>query len=203
MHLDLPSLIGFLGYPGLALIVFAESGFLLGAILPGDSLLFTAGIFAAQGIFSLWLTLAIVILAAILGDSFGYWTGKKFGRRLFIRDESLFFRKEYADRTEEFYKKHGRKTLILARFIPIVRTFAPIFAGIGSMEYSEFLAYNAIGGTLWGAAVILSGYFLGAAFPQIENYLTYIILAIVFISLLPVLREYIQHRKKREEEKKL
>lgn len=197
MTFDLPSILAFLGYPGLALVVFAESGFLLGAILPGDSLLFTAGLIASRGALDIYAITAIAVVFAIAGDSLGYWMGIRYGRRLFSREDSFFFRKEYVGRTEDFYAKHGKKTLVLARFVPMVRTLAPIFAGIGAMSYREFFSYNAIGGILWGAGLTLAGYFLGAAFPQLENYITYVVLGIIALSLAPVAWEYFSASRKR------
>src|SRR5947208_1596921 len=138
MDLFTPYIIAF-GYVGIFITLFAESGFLLGFFLPGDSLLFTVGILASQGYFSIGILIILGILAAILGDSFGYWMGSYFGPKLFNRKDSMFFKQEYVDRTEEFFKKYGVKTIILCRFVPIVRTFAPILAGMGSMRYRTFL----------------------------------------------------------------
>ncbi len=172
------ALIVFLGYPGLALAVFA-------------------GLLAARGILSIWIVAPLCVIGAVAGDSFGYWTGKKFGRRLFSRPDSFFFRKDFIDRTEAFYSKHGKKTLVLARFIPIIRTFAPIFAGIGEMEYRLFLSFNAAGGLLWGAGLTLSGYFLGIRFPQTERYLFDIVIVIIIASLVPVGFEFFRSRRKK------
>jgi len=177
------------GYLGIGVIVFAESGFLLGIFLPGDSLLFTAGLLAAQNFFSIWQFVPIIILAAILGDSFGYWSGHYFGPKIFKREDSFFFRKQHIERTRAFYARHGEKTIILARFTPIVRTLAPILAGVGSMPYRKFLTYNIIGGALWGMSITLLGYFLGATFPATEKYLSFIILAIVAVSFIPIALE--------------
>jgi len=177
------------GYLGIGVMVFAESGFLLGLFLPGDSLLFTAGLLAAQKIFSIWYLTPIVIAAAILGDSFGYWSGRYFGPKIFTKEDSFFFRKRYVEQTRAFYDRHGKKTIILARFAPIVRTIAPILAGVGRMPYRQFLTYNIIGGGLWGGGITLLGYFLGAAFPATEKYLSLIIIAIVVVSFLPIVLE--------------
>ncbi len=178
-------------YLGIFAVVFAESGFLLGFFLPGDSLLFTAGLLASQGIFNIWILVPLIILAAILGDSFGYSMGKKFGPKIFVRKNSLFFRQENVDKTTKFYEKYGVKAIILARFVPVVRTFVPIFAGVGGMQYSTFLSYNVIGAMLWGAGMTLAGFFLGRSFPGIEHYLTYIIFGIIFLSLIPIVREFV------------
>lgn len=184
------------GYLGIGVIVFAESGFLLGIFLPGDSLLFTAGLLAAQKFFSIWQLVPIIILAAILGDSFGYWSGHYFGPKIFKSEDSFFFRKQHVERTRAFYARHGEKTIILARFVPIIRTIAPILAGVGSMPYRKFLTYNIIGGALWGAGITLLGYFLGATFPATEKYLSSIIIAIIAVSFLPIIFEVWRGRKK-------
>ncbi|MDD4988961.1 MAG: VTT domain-containing protein [Candidatus Pacebacteria bacterium] len=181
-------------YFGIFVVIFAESGFLLGFFLPGDSLLFTAGVLASQGIFNIWILVPLIVVAAILGDSFGYYMGNKFGPKIFIRKDSFFFKQEYVERTNKFYKTYGKKTIILARFVPIVRTFAPIFAGIGEMKYSTFLSFNMIGGLLWGSGMLLLGFFFGRVFPGIEHYLTYIIVAIVVISIFPIAREFFKKR---------
>ena len=183
------------GYLGIGVMVFAESGFLLGLFLPGDSLLFTAGLLAAQKIFSIWYLTPIVIAAAILGDSFGYWSGRYFGPKIFTKEDSFFFRKRYVEQTRAFYDRHGKKTIILARFAPIVRTIAPILAGVGRMPYRQFLTYNIIGGGLWGGGITLLGYFLGAAFPATEKYLSLIIIVIVVVSFLPIVLEVWREQK--------
>ncbi len=193
-------LVALLGYPGLFAVIFAESGFFLGAILPGDSLLFAAGLFAEHGFLSIWVLVPLCIAAAIAGDTFGYWTGKRFGRKLFSRDDSFFFRKDYVAKTEAFYAKHGKKTVVLARFIPVVRTFAPICAGIADMPYRTFSFFNIIGAALWGAGLTLAGYFLGAVFPSAESYLSYIILAIIALSFIPVALEVFSSYRKAKKE---
>lgn len=183
--LDLISLLKIAGYSGLAGIVFAESGLLIGFFLPGDSLLFTAGFLASQGFFNIiWLCL-VAFGSAVAGDSVGYWFGHKVGRKIFQREESLLFHRHNLERAENFYAKHGGKTIILARFMPVVRTFAPILAGVGSMKYASFIAYNVIGGALWGIGLPLLGYFLGNAIPGIDKYLIPIIIGIIILSLLP------------------
>ncbi|MEK7603183.1 MAG: VTT domain-containing protein [Patescibacteria group bacterium] len=154
----------------ISLIVFAESGLLIGFFLPGDTLLFTAGFFAAQGKFSIiWLIFSIV-LAAIVGDNVGYSIGKRTGKRIFKKKDGVFFRHENITKAENFYEKHGGKTIILARFVPVVRTFAPMVAGVGNMSRQKFFAYNIVGALLWGAGVTLAGYFLGSKIPNIETY---------------------------------
>ncbi len=191
------SLIGVIvafGYIGVFLTIFAESGILVGFFLPGDSLLFTVGLLASQGYFNIAVLTALVVAAAILGDNFGYWLGWKFGPKVFNRKDSFFFKKEYADRAEAFYAKHGKKAIIMARFVPIIRTLIPITAGIGSMRYHTFLLYNIIGATIWGAGVTLLGYFLGTQFPWTQKYLEYIIIAIVLTSFLPVAIDLLRSR---------
>src|SRR3989344_6058892 len=190
LHLDLPRLIETAGYIGLFAIIFAESGLFFGFFFPGDSLLFTAGLLASQGIFNIWILTASLALAAILGDNVGYWFGAKVGPALFSREDSFFFHKRHLERTRIFYEKYGPQAILLARFIPIIRTFAPIFAGVGNMRYSLFLAYNIAGGILWSVGCTLLGYFLGRALPQSEGYLLPITLIIVVVSILPLAREW-------------
>jgi membrane-associated protein len=175
------------GYVGLALIIFAESGLLFGIFLPGDSLLFAAGLLAAGEFFALQPLVILVIIAAILGDSVGYWFGAKAGESLFNRKDSRFFKQEYLERTTRFYETYGGRAVILARFVPIVRTIAPVLAGVGSMRYRTFLSYNIVGGVLWGASMTLLGYFLGSAIPASEKYILPLSLLIVVISFLPIL----------------
>lgn len=172
-------------YIGLFLIVFAESGMFFGFFLPGDSLLFTAGFLASQNLLSIWIVLPVVVLGAILGDSAGYWMGKNFRGWMMRQRESFFFRKDHVIKAQEFYDKHGGKTLILARFIPAVRTFVPIVAGMAQMEYKKFLSFNLIGGLAWGLGMTLVGYFLGSVIPGVDKYLLPIVGVIIFVSILP------------------
>lgn len=174
-------------YVGLAFIVFAESGLLIGIFLPGDSLLFAAGLIASGGFFSLNPLIATVVVAAIVGDSVGYWFGAQAGNRLFSREDSRFFKREYVERTERFYQKYGGRAVILARFLPIVRTLAPMLAGVSSMKYRTFLAYNVIGGLLWGAGMVLLGFSVGSVIPDSENYILPLTLVIVVLSFLPII----------------
>lgn len=185
MHGDLGELIQNIGYIGIFAIVFAESGLFFGFFLPGDSLLFTAGFLASQEILSLPILLVGCFLAAVFGDNVGYLFGHRVGRKFFQKEDSFFFHKKNLIHTEEFYKKHGAKTIILARFMPIIRTFAPIVAGIGSMNYATFIKYNIIGGVLWGIGVTSAGYFLGRLIPGADKYLLPIIILIVLASILP------------------
>jgi len=183
------------GYLGIALVVFAESGVLVGIFFPGDSLLFIAGLLAASGFLSLFQLILIVITAAILGDSVGYWFGRKVGTSLFARPDSRFFKQEYVRRTEAFYAAYGGRAIILARFVPIVRTLTPILAGVGSMHYRTFISYNIIGGTLWGAGVTLLGYFLGSVIPNIDHYILPITFGIIVVSFMPIAVNIIRHKK--------
>ncbi|MEU3681654.1 VTT domain-containing protein [Streptomyces sp. NPDC030592] len=184
--------------PGILLIVFAESG--LFAFLPGDSLLFTAGLFVAQGEFisqPLWLVCTLIVAAAVLGDQVGYMIGKFFGPKLFSRPNSKLFKQENLEKAHEFMDKYGPKAIVLARFVPIVRTFAPIVAGAGRMKYRTFLTYNVIGGVAWGTGVTLAGYWLG----QIEFIRTNveaILVLIVVVSVVPIAIEYLRERKKKQ-----
>lgn len=193
-HLDLPQLIQAFGYVGLFGIVFAETGLFFGFFLPGDSLLFTAGLLSSQGLFSIWVLTPLIIVGAILGDNFGYWFGVKVGPKIFNRENSFFFHKRHVERTHEFYLKYGAKAVLLARFVPVVRTFIPIMAGVGGMPYKIFARYNVVGGALWGGGMTLFGYSLGRVVPGIEHYLSSIILGIIVISFLPIAREVIIDR---------
>jgi membrane-associated protein len=199
MHFDLPNLIRTFGYLGVWAIIFAESGLLIGFFLPGDSLLFVAGFIAStpNSPFNIVVLAMGCWIAAVAGDNVGYSTGHRFGRKLFRREESWFFHKENLVKAQNFYAKHGKKTIILARFLPIVRTFAPIVAGIGSMNYKVFFFYNIIGGTAWAVGLTLLGYFLGSWIPsdKMEKYLIFIIILIIITSLLPSAWHFYQERK--------
>ena len=180
------------GLVGVVLIVFAETGLFFGFFFPGDSLLFTAGIFASQGFFSIQILLILCIISAILGDSIGYWSGKKYGRQLFDKDKGFFFKKKRLYEAELFYEKHGKSTIIIARFVPIIRTFAPIVAGIGNMNYRTFISYNIFGGILWVSMLLLSGYFLGSLIPNPDRYIIPIAFLIIFISFIPIILKFIK-----------
>ena len=181
-------------YLGIALIVFAESGLLVGIFFPGDSLLFAAGLLSAAGFLALEPLMLIVVIAAIVGDSAGYWFGAKVGPNLFNRPDSRFFKQEYLQRTELFYAKYGGRAIILARFVPIVRTLAPILAGMGSMTYKRFLSYNVIGGLFWGVGMISLGYFLGSVIPDSERYILPLSPVIIVISFLPILTSVMREK---------
>lgn len=187
LHLDTMAMLQTGSYVGLAFIVFAESGLLIGIFLPGDSLLFAAGLIASGGFFSLNPLIATVVVAAIIGDSVGYWFGAQAGSRLFNKEDSRFFKREYVERTERFYLAYGGRAVILARFLPIVRTLAPMLAGVSSMKYRTFLAYNVIGGLLWGAGMILLGFSVGSVIPNSEKYILPLTLIIVVLSFLPII----------------
>lgn len=184
MH-SLQDLIIASGYLGLFVVIFAESGLLIGFFFPGDSLLFTAGFLSSVGIFDLPLLVFILFIAAVLGDNVGYAFGKKVGPKIFKREDSLLFHKDHIEKARIFYEKHGVKTIILARFMPIVRTFAPILAGVGKMHYRTFFTFNLIGGALWAIGIPSLGYFLGNLIPGIDKYLIPIVTAIIIISVLP------------------
>ena len=183
------------GLAGVIAIVFAESGLFFGFFFPGDSLLFTAGLLASQGLLPIGWLLIGTLVAAILGDTVGYWFGKKVGPAIFSREDSFFFHKKHIERSQKFYELHGKKTIILARFVPIVRTFAPILAGVGKMDYRTFISYNIIGGAAWSLGLTSLGYFLGGLIPSIDRYLLPIVLGIIAISLIPVVREYLLARR--------
>lgn len=197
-HFDLTQLIQAIGSLGLFGIVFAETGLFFGFFFPGDSLLFTAGLLASQGFLNIWFLAPLMILGAVMGDSFGYWFGAKVGPKIFNKEDSLFFHKEHINRTQRFYLKYGAKAVFFARFVPIVRTFAPILAGVGSMPYGTFIRFNIMGGVVWGGGITLLGYFLGSIVPNIEHYLLQIILVIIAVSFLPIVYEVISDKKKEQ-----
>lgn len=182
---DLIALIKAAGYLGLFGIIFAESGLFFGFFLPGDSLLFTAGFLASKGFLNIYLLVGLTFLGAIMGDNTGYWFGKKTGPKIFNKEDSFLFRKDHVTKAENFFKKYGPKTIIFARFVPIVRTFAPILAGVGKMHYKTFFFYNLVGGLLWTAGLSFLGYFLGQLVPSIDKYLLPIIGLIILVSIAP------------------
>lgn len=184
---SLVSLIKTAGYAGIFGIIFAESGLLVGLFFPGDSLLFTAGFLASRGFFNLVPLILICFFAAVLGDSFGYFFGKKTGPKIFRKEESFFFHKHHIDKAKIFYERHGGKTIILARFLPVVRTFAPILAGVGVMHYPTFLFYNVVGGALWAIGLPFLGYYLGNAILGVDRFIVPIVIFIVVLSVIPPL----------------
>jgi membrane-associated protein len=194
---------GALTYALLFLIIFMETGFVVTPFLPGDSLLFAAGTFASPalgGALNIWILVPLLCLAAILGDTVNYWIGHFIGPKAFSGNVR-FLKKEYLDKTHEFYERHGGKTIILARFVPIVRTFAPFVAGIGAMNYSRFIVYNVFGGILWVCMFTLAGYFFGNI-PFVKDNFTFVVLAIIAISVLPAFYEFARERLRTSQERK-
>ncbi len=193
---DLPALVQWAGYVGLTIIIFAETGLLVGFFLPGDSLLVTAGLLAADPAFGLnvWLLGLILVVSAIVGDTVGYHVGKATGPRIFTRENSLLFHKDHLLKAQAFYEKHGGKTIIIARFMPIVRTFAPVVAGVGQMRYASFLAYNVVGGVLWIWSMLLTGYVLAKTVPGVAKHVEKVILVVVFLSILPGIMAWWRNR---------
>lgn len=197
LSLAIIPMLAVIGYPGIFLIIFAESGVFFGFFLPGASLLFAAGLLAAKGVFNPWILIPLVTIAAILGDNAGYWFGAKVGIKLFTRPDSKFFRQEHLSQAQHFYERHGAKAVILARFLPIVRTFAPIAAGIANMNYRLFLICNIVGAFLWATCITALGFFLGSRFPVIQHYITPIVLLIVVLTLIPIgIEAWRAHRNK-------
>ena len=195
---DVENLVRVGGLTAMTAIIFAETGLMIGFFLPGDSLLVTAGVFAATGRLNIWAVNGLLIVAAIVGDTVGYWFGRRMGKALFKRPKSLLFNPDHLRRAHDFYEKHGGKTIILARFMPIIRTFAPIVAGMGEMEYRRFLSFNVFGGLFWVISMTGIGYFLGQI-PGVREHIEVVILIVVFVSILPgiiaFLREW--HKKKK------
>lgn len=198
LHLDeyLTVIINFFGpltYVLLFIIIFAETGLVATPFLPGDSLLFAVGTLAGGGFLNIFIAYITLLTAAILGDTVNYWIGYHLGTRAFSRENSRIFKKEYLEKTSNFYKKHGGKTIILARFVPIVRTFAPFVAGVGRMHYSTFLSYNVIGGFIWVTSLTFAGFFFGQI-PLVKENFEYVVILIVLISILPILAEAVKHK---------
>ena len=177
------------------LVVFVETGFFVGFFLPGDSLLVTAGVFAATGEVPLKWLLLPVMLCAIVGDQIGYWIGRGMGMAIYKKEDSLFFKRRHLQRAHDFYEKYGGKTVILARFVPIIRTFCPPVAGAAGMPYGRYLTYDILGGVLWVGTMILGGYFLGRSIPNISEKIHYVILVVIFVSLLPVVISILNARR--------
>ena len=191
---DIKALVQWAGYPGLALIIFSETGLLVGFFLPGDSLLVTAGLFAAAGFFNLTVLIFLLIAAAIIGNSTGYLIGQKGGHALYAREESRFFKKQHLLKTKEFYEHYGPITIVMAQFMPFARTFAPVVAGIAEMKYTRFASFNVIGAIGWITSMLLIGYYLGSTIPNIDKNITYVIAAVILLSLLPGIIKYVQIR---------
>jgi membrane-associated protein len=188
------------GTIGLFVVIFAESGLLIGFFLPGDSLLFTAGLLCSQDVLNLPVVLVGCFVAAVAGDQVGYLFGSRVGPALFRRPDSRIFRQEYVEKARHYFERYGSRTIVLARFVPIVRTFAPIVAGVGSMRYRTFVTFNVMGGLLWAVGVTLLGYLLGESIPDVDRYLLPIIGLIVVISVLPIAIEILRSRRKAEAE---
>jgi membrane-associated protein len=183
---DLPTLVQWAGYAGLIAIIFVETGFFFGFFLPGDSLLVTAGLLISTGLdMNLYLLGALLNVAAIAGDALNYWVGRITGPRIFVRDESLLFRRRHVDRAHEFYERYGAVTIVLARFVPIIRTFAPLVAGVAKMDYRVFAIYNVLGATAWIWSMLFTGYFLGRYVPGIDRHIELVIIVVIFLSILP------------------
>lgn len=191
---NVEGLIKWAGYVGLFAIIFAETGLLIGFFLPGDSLLVTAGLFAATGELNILYLNLLLIPAAILGNSLGYWIGLKSGPKLFKREQSLLFRKDYLIKTHNYFEKHGAPVLIVTRFMPILRTFSPVVAGIGEMDYKKFFYFNVIGAFAWISSLSLIGYFLGRTIPNIDKHIEKVILVVIFLSMLPAIIKFVKHR---------
>jgi membrane-associated protein len=193
---NVPELIRMGGLIGLVAVVFAETGLMVGFFLPGDSLLVTAGLFAAKGDLNIvWLNLALMA-AAIVGDATGYWIGRRAGQALYSRPNSFFFRKQHLVKTHEFYEKHGGKTIVIARFVPIVRTFAPVVAGVGDMYYPRFVTYNVVGGVGWVVSMTWAGYVLGQVTPNISRHIHIVVLVVIVLSVIPIVVEMLRERRR-------
>jgi membrane-associated protein len=183
---DVRGLVAWGGYVGITAIVFAETGLLVGFFLPGDSLIVTAGLLSAtMGVMDVWLLGLLLTVASILGNTVGYHVGRVAGPRLFTREDSLLFNKKHLFRASAFYEKHGGKTIVIARFMPIVRTFVPVVAGMARMDYRRYMTYNVVGGVAWIWSMLLIGYFLGRYIPGVEKHIEVMIIGIIFLSLLP------------------
>jgi membrane-associated protein len=193
---DVESLVRVGGLVGLTIIVFTETGLLIGFFLPGDSLLVTAGLFAARGDLDLALLILCLSVAAIVGDSVGYNIGRRAGPKLFKRPDSLIFNRKHLITTKEFYEKHGPSTIVMARFLPILRTFAPVVAGVAGMEYRRFIFYNIAGGIGWVTAMVLGGYFLGQLIPNINKHIDKVIVVVIALSLLPAIIKFSREKMK-------
>ncbi len=197
MHLDVTSLIQSGGLLVIALIVYAESGMMVGFFFPGDTLLLSAGVLAAGGQFPVELAIAVIALAAVLGDNTGYTIGRVMGKRLFNKKDGIVFRQEYVQRAEKFYEKHGAKTLLVAHYVPIVRSFAPLVAGVGKMNRAQFFMYDAIGASSWAVLITLVGYWFGSRIPHLDRYIPIVMLVVVTLSFGPVVWHIIRDPKAR------
>ena len=193
---SLDALVRWGGYVVLTVIVFTETGLLIGFFLPGDSLLITAGLVAATGALDIWWLNVLLVAAAIAGDSVGYAIGARIGPRLFTREKSWLFNPRHVVRTREFYARHGAKTIVIARFVPIIRTFAPVVAGVGEMPYRRFLLYNAAGGLGWVLSMTWAGYLLGNVVPNIDRHIHVVVIVVIVLSVIPIGVEIIRERRR-------
>lgn len=196
LPVNLTELVKAIGYFGVMAIIFAESGMLVGFFLPGDSLLFTAGFLASQGTMNVWALALLAFIGAVSGDALGYQIGHRVGRRLFDNPDSRFFKRQYLIQSEHFFHKHGGKAVFLARFLPIIRTFTPVVAGMGAMNYPRFFCFNVLGGLGWAVGVTLAGYLLGNSIPGVDRYLLPIIGVIIILSILPSAIHVMRERSK-------
>jgi membrane-associated protein len=193
---SLDALVRWGGYVVLTAIVFTETGLLIGFFLPGDSLLITAGLVAAAGALDIWWLNVLLVAAAVAGDSVGYAIGARIGPRLFTREKSWLFNPRHVVRTREFYARHGAKTIVIARFVPIIRTFAPVVAGVGEMPYRRFLLYNVVGGLGWVLSMTWAGYLLGSVVPNIDRHIHVVVIVVIVLSLIPIAVEIIRERRR-------
>jgi len=193
---SLDALVRWGGYVVLAAIVFAETGLLVGFFLPGDSLLITAGLVAATGALDIWWLNVLLVAAAVAGDSVGYAIGARVGPRLFTREKSWLFNPRHIVRTREFYERHGAKTIVIARFVPIIRTFAPVVAGVGQMSYRRFLFYNVAGGLGWVLSMTWAGYLLGNVVPNIDRHIHIVVIVVIVLSVIPIAVEIVRERRR-------
>ncbi len=194
LHMSILDLVQSAGYIGLFIIVFAESSIFFNFFLPGSSLLFAAGALASQGFFNIFILILVLGVSAILGDSFGYWIGARMGPAIFKREESRFFSKKHLKLTEDFYERHGSKAVIIGRFVPVVRSFIPMLAGVGSMKYRTFLTYNVFGGILWSVGVTSIGFILGNQIQDIESFILPMVAVVIVISFLPIVFEVLRKK---------
>ncbi|HEX6575802.1 MAG TPA: VTT domain-containing protein [Gemmatimonadaceae bacterium] len=193
---DLPALIKWAGYFGLTAIVFAETGLLIGFFLPGDSLLVTAGLFSGRGLMNVYVLGMLLNIAAALGNSFGYMIGRITGPKIFTREDSLLFSRKNVFRAQEFYARHGRKAIVLAQFMPIIRTFSPVVAGVGQMPYRQFAIISVLGTILWVWSMLFTGYFLGTYIPGIDKHIEILVITVVFVSILPGIISWWREKRK-------
>jgi membrane-associated protein len=194
---SLDDLVRWGGYLVLVTIVFTETGLFVGFFLPGDSLLITAGLVAAAGGLNIWWLNGLLMVAAVTGDSVGYAIGARIGPRLFTREKSLLFNPRHVERTRQFYARHGAKTIVIARFVPIIRTFAPVVAGVGEMPYRKFVFYNVAGGVGWVLSMTWAGYLLGRAIPNIDKYIHLVVIVVIVLSVIPIGVEILKERRRR------